>query len=223
MVPMMNLGFLTNAGIAVDIRDAFKWFFGYEFPKTAHQWSSGYGLDGVLSVTSGQPFSVTWQFDDDFNGTGEFFGRPDLVGDPFAGTHTPDRFLNFSAFQAPCAPDGSGFCVDGTQHFGNLKRNAFVGPGFRSFDFGLFKNTDLGEKLKLQIRLDFFNVFNHPNFSNPVLPNFAVDFLAHGIDRFTNRGTGFLPITATPDVGIGNPFLGSGGPRNVQLAAKFTF
>ena len=203
-----------------DIRNAFKWFFGYELPKTSHQWSSGYGLDGVLSVTSGQPFSVTWQFEDDYNGTGEFFGRPDLVGDPFAGTRTPDRFLNLSAFQAPCAPDGSGFCVDGTQHFGNLKRNAFVGPGFRSFDLGFFKNTDLGEKLKLQIRVDFFNVFNHANFSNPVLPNFAVDFLANGIDPATNRGTGFLPITATPDVGIGNPFLGGGGPTQYSVGSE---
>jgi hypothetical protein len=37
------------------------------------------------------------------------------------------------------------------------------------------------------------------------------------------RGTGFLSPTATPDVGLGNPFMGGGGPRNVQLAARFTF
>jgi hypothetical protein len=55
-----------------------------------------------------------------------------------------------------------------------------------------------------------------------VLPNFAVDFLANGIDP-NYRGQGFLAITATPDVAIGNPFLGGGGPRNIQLAAKFTF
>jgi len=34
---------------------------------------------------------------------------------------------------------------------------------------------------------------------------------------------GGYPITATGDVGIGNPFLGGGGPRGIQLAAKFTF
>ena len=206
-----------------DIRNGFKWFFGYEFPKTNSKLSSGWGVDGVLSLTSGQPFSVTYQFEDDYNGTGEFFGRPDLVGDPSAGTRTPDRFLNLGAFQAPCAPDGAGFCAPGTQHFGNLPRNAFVGPSFRNFDFSISKNTALTEKLNMQLRIDFFNIFNHPNFSNPVLPNFAVDFLANGIDPATNRGTGFLPITATPDVGIGNPFLGGGGPRNIQLAAKFTF
>jgi hypothetical protein len=37
------------------------------------------------------------------------------------------------------------------------------------------------------------------------------------------RGVGYYSLTATGDVGIGNPFLGSGGPRGVQFAAKFTF
>jgi hypothetical protein len=98
-----------------------------------------------------------------------------------------------------------------------------VGPDYRTFDLALFKDTKLSERVNMQLRVDFFNLLNHPNFSNPVLPNFAVDFLANGIDAATNRGTGFLPIAATPDVGIGNPFLGGGGPRNIQLAVKFTF
>ena len=68
-----------------------------------------------------------------------------------------------------------------------------------------------------------FNVFNHTNFTNPLLPNFAIDFLQNGIDPATNRGIGFLPLTATPDVAGGNPFLGGGGPRAFQLAARVTF
>jgi hypothetical protein len=206
-----------------DVRNSFKWFFNYSFPKSSNLFLSGWGVDGVLSLANGQPYSLTYQFENDFNGSGEFFGRPDQVGDPFAGTSTPLQFLNLSAFQAPCAPDGTGGCAPGTQHFGNLRRNAFVGPNYRNFDFAVFKDTRIFERLNMQIRADFFNILNHPNFSNPVLPNFAVDFLTNGIDPATNRGTGFLPITATPDVGIGNPFLGGGGPRNIQLAVKFTF
>jgi len=36
-------------------------------------------------------------------------------------------------------------------------------------------------------------------------------------------GTGLLAITATPDVALGNPFLGGGGARNIQIGLKFTF
>ena len=64
-------------------------------------------------------------------------------------------------------------------------------------------------------------LLNHPNFSNPLLPNFIADVGAP--DYLTGRHTGFYPLQATGDVGIGNPFLGGGGPRGIQLAAKFTF
>jgi hypothetical protein len=47
--------------------------------------------------------------------------------------------------------------------------------------------------------------------------------ITSSIDPATGRGTGFLPIALTPDVGIGNPFLGRGGPRNIQLALKLIF
>jgi hypothetical protein len=95
--------------------------------------------------------------------------------------------------------------------------------GEQNVDVSLVKNTDLGGHARLQIRPDTFNLFNHANFSSPLLPNFAIDFLQNGIDPATNRGVGFLPLTATPDVGGGNPFLGGGGPRGLQLAAHVTF
>jgi len=39
----------------------------------------------------------------------------------------------------------------------------------------------------------------------------------------SGRGIGYLPLTATPDVAVGNPFLGGGGPRNIQLSVKLMF
>ena len=75
----------------------------------------------------------------------------------------------------------------------------------------------------MQLRADFFNIFNHPNFANPLLPSFNVLFDNNGIDPSTGHGTGFFPLTVTPDVAAQNPFLGGGGPRDIQLAVRLTF
>ena len=117
---------------------------------------------------------------------------------------------------------GDSNCLSGSRHFGNLGRNSLRGPSFKEFNFSVFKNTPITERVKLQIRAEFFNLFNHPNFANPKLPNFITDPANNGLDA-AGRGIGLLPLTATGDVGIGNPFLGGGGPRGVQFVAKITF
>ena len=185
----------------------------------------GWQVNTVITIRSGNPFHLT--LFDDYNNTGEFFPRPDLIGDPYAGTSAPDRFINLSAFKVPCTLDPTGdgsaaSCIPGTWHFGSLGRNALRGPGYHNVDFSIFKDTHITEKLKIQVRAEVFNIFNHPNFSNPLLPSFAAD-MTSSIDPVTGRGTGFLPITVTPDVGIGNPFMGGGGPRNIQLAMRLIF
>jgi hypothetical protein len=208
-----------------DNRHRFSWLYSYEFPNAefAKIITNGWAIDGVLTLTTGMPYNLTYQFEDDYNGSGEFFGRPDVVGDPQHSNDDPTQLLDLSAFAVPCTFDAiTGTCVPGTQHFGNLGRNAFMGPGFKNFDFAVSKTTKIGEKAAVQLRFDFFNVFNHPNFANPTLPAFAVDFLGNGIDA-TGRGVGFLATTATPDVAIGNPYLGGGGPRNIQISAKFSW
>jgi hypothetical protein len=79
----------------------------------------------------------------------------------------------------------------------------------------------------MQLRAEFFNALNHPNFASPFLPLFIADPGANGfaLNASGNRevGTGGFGLGATGDVGIGNPFLGGGGPRGIQLAVKFTF
>jgi hypothetical protein len=206
-----------------DVRHHLSWYFTWAIGPSAKPRGlrAGWAVDGVVSVSSGMPYNVNYLFEDDFNGSGEYFGRPDLVGDPFAGTGGPERYLNLSAFRVPCTPDGEGGC-NGGQHFGDLGRNAFTGPSFKNVDLSVTKTTAISGRLNLQVRLDVFNVFNHANFANPLLPTFGVDFLQNGQDA-SGRGIGFLPLTATPDVATGNPFLGGGGPRQVQLAARVTF
>ncbi|HYK91177.1 MAG TPA: hypothetical protein VE398_20575, partial [Acidobacteriota bacterium] len=220
---------LERANSNFDVRQRFSWTITYAIPQWAKAWkrlTAGWQVSGSLAVQSGAPFHVN--LFDDYNGTGEYFPRPDLVGDPYAGTHAPDRFLNLSAFEVPCKLDPTGdgsaaSCISGTQHFGTLGRNSLRGPNYRNFDLAVVKTTELNEKAKLQFRAEFFNVFNHPNFASPLLPGFSSDASVNGIDPVTGHGIGFLPLTVTPDVGIGNPFLGGGGPRNIQMALKLIF
>jgi hypothetical protein len=224
-----------------DARQRLTWIFGYSLPNpaVAKGFTNGWSLNGLLRLSSGQPYNLN-SFEN-YNNSNEFFERPDVVGDPFAGTGGPSKLLNLSAFAAPCTWDPiAGACIAGTQHFGNLGRNAFVGPDFRNFDISLAKDTKLGERLTMQLRADIFNLFNHPNFSNPTLPNFLVNLENNGLvapvagdpkcalppgpnTGCRAVGPGFLPATATPDVAIGYPFLGGGGSRDIQLALKFTF
>ncbi len=215
-----------------DIRNRFTLNFTYQLPKFDGDYSklkNGWGIDGVLSLQDGQPFNLNYNFQGDYSGSGEGFDRPDVVG-PVRYGNTAANFLDLSSFGVPCtfgnttavSQSGDSNCLAGSRHFGNLGRNSLVGPSFKEFNFSVFKNTQLTERVQLSLRAEFFNLFNHPNFSSPILPNFIADTGVNGIDN-AGRGVGSYALSATGDVGIGNPFLGSGGPRGMQVAAKITF
>lgn len=100
--------------------------------------------------------------------------------------------------------------------FGNMGRNMFPDAGFKNFDFALAKNFHFGETMRLQFRAEFFNILNHPNFANPY----------GGQNGFGLNDPSVRPFgcgCATPDIAAANPAVGSGGPRSVQLGAKFVF
>jgi hypothetical protein len=212
-----------------DVRNRFTWNFIYEFPNPAamKKLTNGWGVNGIVTVQAGQPFSLNYNFEDDFDGSGEGFGRPDVVA-PIHYSSDPRNFLDLTSFAIPCSyPVGGGdgtasTCVPGTRHFGTEGRGSLVGPHFRQFDFSLFKNTAITERLKLELRFEAYNIFNHPNFANPLLPGFIADAAPNGVGT-DGRSIGTLGLSATGDVGIGYPFLGNGGPRTLQIAAKFNF
>lgn len=212
-----------NSGF--DVRQRFSWLWNYRIPEahSMHLLTGGWGVSGVVTLATGMPFTVLDY--DNFNNTGEFYERPDLVGNPFAGTSGTTNYLNLSAFAAPCAtPDvGNLDCPTGNgAHFGNSPRNGFYGPHYRNFDFSLTKDTKLTERVNMQLRADFFNILNHPNFANPLLPSFNVLWDNNGVTS-AGTGQGFFPLSVTPDVGAQNPFLGGGGPRDIEVAVRFSF
>jgi hypothetical protein len=232
-----------------NIPHRFVWIASYALPKmdgSMARLKNGWGIESSATLQSGQPFNLNYNFEDDYSGGGDGFDRPDVVGPIQYDKRNPSNFLQLGSFAMPCtvapginASNYSGFasdCQPGTRHYGNLGRNSLTGPTFKQWDLAVYKDTLLTERVTMQLRADFFNILNHPNFSNPVLPAFIADpasnILAppgcvcgfappNGAGRET--GNAAYQITATGDVGIGNPFLGGGGPRGIQLAAKFSF
>ena len=122
----------------------------------------GIQLNILVNGRSGYPFTVV----DGDNGS----RRANLVGDPF--TNVPaGRFMNAAAFGGPtgaCPGPNCAVNAAGTQiRFGTEPRNAFTGPGFVRTDFSFFKNTGLTERVKMQLGLEFFNLFNQATYTVP--------------------------------------------------------
>jgi hypothetical protein len=220
-----------------DLRNRFVWSSNYDLPK----WESwgrmgeGWMLSGVLTIASGHPFSMNYNGTDDYSGSGSFVDRPDVVGPLKYNQSDPTQFLDLSAFHIPCSypvGGGDGFagtCIPGTRHFGHLGRNGLLGPHYRNFDLAISKETRITERLKLVFRADAYNLLNHPNFASPLAVAFFADAAPNrsaaspsGVGA-NGRHVGNLAITATSDVGVGNPVLGGGGTRSLQFAVRLQF
>jgi hypothetical protein len=103
--------------------------------------------------------------------------------------------------------------------FGTSPRNNFRDSGIRNVDLSVTKGWKFRERLTAQFRAEFFNVFNHPNFTNPYGSSNGFGAGTYGDPSSTVLGCG----CATPDQAAGNPVLGSGGNRAVQLGLKLIF
>ena len=64
-----------------------------------------------------------------------------------------------------CAP--AALFNPATGSFGTMQKNSVYGPGFAAVDFSVFKNIPVKEKMKVQVRAEMFNVFNHVNLAAP--------------------------------------------------------
>ena len=99
--------------------------------------------------------------------------------------------------------------------YGNTKANIFRDGGFKDMDFSVTKLFAIKERLKAEARVEIFNVFNHPIFSNPS------GGPGGNIQDPTVQPFGFVGLT--PDTYSSNPQLGSGGPRSIQLGLKLSW
>jgi hypothetical protein len=102
--------------------------------------------------------------------------------------------------------------------YGNMGRNIFRDSGFKNVDFSVFKTFTYKERYSAQLRAEVFNLFNHPIISNPYG---AANGGLTGNDP--SSGQTFGCGCGTPDVVAGNPLVGSGSSRVLQLGLKLQF
>lgn len=180
-----------------DIRHRSVTSFLYELPfqfenKAVDAAIGGWQMNGIYTLQTGNYFNLGT------NGAVGSFGttRPDVVSgrDPNAapaGGRSPEEWFDTSAVTAP-AP--------GT--FGNLGNYSNIGPPRFNFDFSLFKDFPINERMKVQFRAESFNLWNSPQFNNP---------------NSEQGGGNFGAINETLRVG------GRGTARNWQFALRFMF
>lgn len=121
----------------------------------------GWQLNTTATIQSGLPFEVIYQ--DFFLDRDVGPNRPDLVGDPYAGGGTQERWFNATPIGSP----GSAFARPAVGTFGDLPRNSLTAPGYWRVDASLFKRVALAKKAVLELRVEATNLFNHVNLGFP--------------------------------------------------------
>jgi hypothetical protein len=166
--------------------------------------TNGWAISGITRFSTGLPVTMVETDDQSLEGTG--FGGPiTLPADTpnyLGGLDISNPRTNGGYYFNPAAFGPSAL---GTE--GDSRRRFFHGPGVNNWDFALVKNTGLTERLNLQFRAEFFNLFNHTQFLNP-----------SGITGFTPvTGGGYTPSASFGVVG------GAAQPRIGQLSLKLNF
>ncbi len=188
-----------------DVRLNFNTGVVYEFPRlrAAGRLGEGWQIGSVASVVGGRPWTPLLSTSGDESGQDLVYQRPDCSGVKpvyqFSDPNSP-TITNAAAIFSDPAPNTIGSCG----------RNSLRTPKFRQWDFNLNKTTKITERMSIQVRLEIFNLLNHPNFSS---------FTA---SAKPSSGS-FSTYSTTPDISSGNAFLSSGGARAAQIGAKLIF
>lgn len=189
-----------------DVRNAFKGYAVYELPigkgkpilnnnSIVDAVIGGWQIAGTIVKSSGNPFTVD-ATQNTYQQAGTSFPNWVPGVSPIPKDRSIKNWFNPAAFSQP---------ADGT--FGNVKRNSLYGPGLNQVNLSGSKSFSIRESVKLQIRCDAQNAFNHPSFGVP-----GDASLGGSSGPGTQYTTGTTTINTT-----------TVGGRNVQLGARLTF
>lgn len=209
-----------------DIRHAFNAAVVYAIPspsigRAGKAILSNWSIDTIFTARSATPVNVIIRRNIGF---GTFDFRPDLIpgiplylddpnapgGRRFNNTRIPGNTRQVGPFFVP---------TENRQ--GSLGRNVLRGFSIYQTDFALRRQFNLTEKVNLQVKAEVFNVFNHPNFADPI-GNL-------GTTLPTNPNFGLSDRTFNSSLGSGgtgggfNPLYQIGGPRSIQFCLRLQF
>ena len=186
-----------------DVRHRLTMNYTWQLPfgRGTKRWSEGalgrvlegWGLSGISVFSSGLPYDIFTNLDTQHTG---FDARPDY--DPSASV-TPSTNPRIQT-----GPLVGYFSDPAFGSAGNIGRNVFRGPGINNTDFVTTKRISLSERTRLDLRFEFYNLFNRVQFNQP--------------DNQVADGAGFGQSTSEyvrPDF--------TTGARQVQLALKLSF
>ncbi len=210
-----NLREFNYGNADYDTRHYVSMSYVYELPHGPTQFLKGWQVSGTLFARSGLPYTV-------IDGTaasglaGDSFGG--TVYATFAGSAVPGCTSPTNVNAGPCLnpslfPGATNPGVELATGDINQRRNQFFGPRYFDTDFTVMKYTNIPhwEQGKLGLGVQFFNIFNHPNFQSPVNDVSASTF-GHVLDTVN-----------TPTSILGSFLGGDASPRLIQLTAKFNF
>jgi hypothetical protein len=210
--PLVANNYARNYGPqSTDRRQTLAINYAYDLPKLGQALHSkalsvivdGWQWSGITTFLTGAPYTPSFSTTNglDITGSSNETPRIDVVGNPFANIPKNSSLPNGGLAFNPAA-----FAEPAVGTIGTAGVNIMYGPGYANFDMSLSKSVPvgLGEKRRLHLRLEAFNVFNHVEFSGI---NSSFTFNAAGVN--TNASTG--------------QYTSDRGPRILSLELRFQF
>ena len=183
--PKLSRG-LSSSDIRHNFVVSYVWAIPFDraFGNAPKRLTQGWQIQGITRFSTGFPIQMN-QANGDYSLAGSSAtDMPNLIGkvvtlnprnanpDCPTADHTGCFFIppqpTSTANPDPCVPTTGAFvqnCTLGT--FGTANRRFFHGPGFNNTDFGILKRTVIKENFAFDLRIEFFNIFNHAQFKNP--------------------------------------------------------
>ena len=187
----------------------------YEFPSVSRSSGvvnallNGWAIRGTNTFRTGLPVNISMSPRISGNRQQSNPERPDLIpggnNNPIIDNFTPEQYFDTSQFTIPQNPDPDKYAGV----FGNVGRNTLIGPGLANWDLSFSKDNSIGEGKNLEVRAEFFNIMNHPNFAPP--------------SSFGTGTTVFLDAQGRVNPNAGRIVGTTTTSRQIQFGLKFIF